>query len=331
MSLFETINSFVTAFFVESGASKKVIENWQEKEDEFKIFINSITPKKVKNKKVKKSKDAPKNARNAYIFFCGEKRPEVKEKNPDMVPKDILKELGGLWQITDDKMRAKYQNMADEDKKRYGVEMKNYIPSDDEKEVKDGKKKRVKKSKDAPKGAKSAYMFLCIEKRSEVKEANKELGPKEILKELGKLWQNTQDRKQYEDMAQKDKERYNEEMENYVPIDDKDVCKKARKPRSKKVKGSPKNAKSAYMFFCADKREVVKKENPDMKSREILGELGKMWKEIKDTSAAKKYEKMVLSDKDRYNEEMEKFKNEDSEDRDEDDEDDERVKHRKAL
>jgi hypothetical protein len=337
-TVFETVNSFVAAFLIESGASEEIIKKWQENEEQFKGVVESVVPEKAKKeKKAKKPKDAPKNPKSAYIFFCQENRPDVKENHPDLAPKEILKELGGLWQNTSDTTRAKFQKLADEDKKRYEEEMKNYVPKPvDEQEEKE-KTKRAKKPKDAPKGAKSGYMFFCADKRPEVKMANPEFGPKEILKELGQLWQNTHadDRESYEELAKQDKLRYKEEMENYIPnanVVEEEKEKKPRKPRAKKPAGSPKNAKTAYMFYCADKRSEVKEENPEMKGKELLTELARRWKEVKDTAAIRKYERMAKMDKDRYNEEMEKFKHAQPENtEDDDDDDDEVIKPVKTL
>lgn len=52
-----------------------------------------------------------------------------------------------------------------------------------------------------------------------------------------------------------------------------------RAQKKKKDPNAPKKAISAYFFFCADHREKVKKEHPDLKLTEISSELGKLWKE----------------------------------------------------
>ena len=41
----------------------------------------------------------------------------------------------------------------------------------------------------------------------------------------------------------------------------------------------PEQAKSAYIFFCTDKRQKVREEHPDMDSKEITVRLAQMWKE----------------------------------------------------
>ena len=65
------------------------------------------------------------------------------------------------------------------------------------------------KSPSLPKRPLSAYMYFCAAKRPEVSERVKTLG--EISKELARLWSETDDRSEYEDLAAKDKARYVQE------------------------------------------------------------------------------------------------------------------------
>jgi len=53
------------------------------------------------------------------------------------------------------------------------------------------------------------------------------------------------------------------------------------------------------MFFCADKREDVKKAHPDAKITEISKQLGAQWKSLTDGDK-KKYEAEAAKDKSRY-------------------------------
>lgn len=81
-----------------------------------------------------------------------------------------------------------------------------------------------------------------------------------------------------------------------------------KKTNNKKLKdpNAPKKPTSAYIYFCNDKRPVVKKQNPDMKVTEIVSKLGKEWKSIsKKESAA--YHTKAEKDKQRYMKEMESY------------------------
>jgi hypothetical protein len=99
------------------------------------------------------------------------------------------------------------------------------------------------------------------------------------------------------------------------------IGKKVKK--EKKDPDAPKGKLNAYMFFCKDMRSTVVQENPNMKPKEILSELGSRWNQIKETREAKKYQKLAEADKIRYNEELERYKrrNEGSDDEEEKHED----------
>ena len=288
---------------------KQLWEEEKEKIDEaMKNQLKEILP--AKKSRTKKSKNAPKNPKSAYVIFCQEKREEVKKANPEMPAKEIMKELGKLWKATEEEDRGEFQEKAKEDKERYTEEMKNYVPSEDDEEK--PRKKRVKKTKNAPKNASGPYIFFCKEEREKLKEEMPELSAKEIMAELGKRWKEIKETKKadkYKKMAEEDKVRYAEEMENYVPSEDdeNEEKKKTRKPRAKKPKDAPKNVRNAYMFYCEKNRDIIKKKNPELKAKEITAKLADEWKKIKDTSKAKKYTDMVEKDKKRHEKEMEEY------------------------
>lgn len=60
-------------------------------------------PKKTKAPKAKKDPNAPKKPSGAYIFFCNDKRGEVKQGNPEYGVAQIGKELGARWKEVTDK------------------------------------------------------------------------------------------------------------------------------------------------------------------------------------------------------------------------------------
>lgn len=70
-----------------------------------------------------------------------------------------------------------------------------------------------------------------------------------------------------------------------------DLIKKLTETQStKKSKKDPnriKKPKSAYLFFCDDKRKEVQEKNPEMKMAEISKVLGGMWKELSEEEKQK--------------------------------------------
>jgi uncharacterized protein (DUF736 family) len=53
------------------------------------------------------------------MWFCKDKRGEVKEAHPDWGVADIGKEMGALWKKISDKDKKKYEAEAAKDKERY--------------------------------------------------------------------------------------------------------------------------------------------------------------------------------------------------------------------
>eukprot|EP01105_Mastigella_eilhardi_P013142 TRINITY_DN298_c0_g5_i1.p1 TRINITY_DN298_c0_g5~~TRINITY_DN298_c0_g5_i1.p1 ORF type:complete len:394 (+),score=194.40 TRINITY_DN298_c0_g5_i1:85-1266(+) len=85
---------------------------------------------------------------------------------------------------------------------------------------------------------------------------------------------------------------------------------KGRSSPTKKRKttkgGKVKRPLSAYMFFCADKREAIVKKHPDWAVTDVAKKLGAMWHKV-GKEEAKPYQKQADKDKTRYKEELKKL------------------------
>ena len=76
-----------------------------------------------------------------------------------------------------------------------------------------------------------------------------------------------------------------------------------RKSSTKTDSPAIKKNKSSYMFFCADNRQAVKDECPDLNNKQIITELGARWKKLKEGGESEKlkgYEALAAQDKERY-------------------------------
>lgn len=87
--------------------------------------------------------------------------------------------------------------------------------------------------------------------------------------------------------------------------------KEPKKKREKKEKnpGQPKRGLSSYMFFAADARVTIKADQPSASVTEIAKMIGERWNKLTAEEKAP-YEEKAAKDKQRYQEEMEKFKRE---------------------
>jgi len=186
------------------------------------------------------------------------------------------------------------------DKKRKSVA----TPTSSKKAESSSSKKKSKKDSNAPKKPLTSYMLFMSSQRSKIKEQNPDMSfadlSRQVASEFKKL---TPDGKQkYEDMAKKDKERYNNEMKNYTPPSDEED----EKPKNKKDPKAPKKGLTAYNFFCKEMREVVKKENPDASFGELSKLVGEKYKSLTEEEQ-KKWDAKAVKDKARYAEEMKDY------------------------
>ena len=162
-----------------------------------------------------------------------------------------------------------------------------------------------KKDPNAPKRAKSGYLFFCQDTRQEVVNENPDMKNTEVIRELGRQWQalDSRSKTKFNKMANKDKSRYEKEMQSYTPPEITNEDRGTRSTRRKKDPNAPKRPKSSYLFFCQDERAVVISENPVMKNTDIIRELGRRWKDL-DEDSKYQFSQQAEEDKTRYDSEM---------------------------
>lgn len=75
---------------------------------------------------------------------------------------------------------------------------------------------------------------------------------------------------------------------------------------SQEKAAAPKKNQTAYFLFMGDRREKLKKENPDLSHKEIVTKLGEEWRALSETDK-KKYSTLAEKDKKRYQNEMDEY------------------------
>jgi len=175
----------------------------------------------------KRDEGKPKRGMTAYMLFCQDKRPEIKEKHPNASFGEIGKLLGEAWKEIEADDKKTFEEKAAKDKIRYQKELAAYKTehpeeSDDEKKGKKGKKnvkkrKTTKKDPDAPKKPCTAFVWFSKEQRPKIKEQNPKASFGEIGKLLGAAWKevDADDKKRFEGQAAEDKKRYERENKEY--------------------------------------------------------------------------------------------------------------------
>ena len=212
--VYTPINDYVKLFMLASSDRDQERWNSEENQESFNKLIMNLVNNKKMNKKMKKAfkksleeengVTKPKKVKSDYICFCVSKRPEIKEKHPELSNKEITTELGRLWQLVKnnpDELQI-FKDMVNLDKERFEKEMSQQQPTEK-------KTKKVKVADGVQKNL-SGYIIFCKDIRETVKAEHPELNNKQIMSEMGNRWKNADadTKKKYEQLASEDKERY---------------------------------------------------------------------------------------------------------------------------
>lgn len=172
--------------------------------------------KETKVKKVKRAStkiEGITKSQSAYILFCTEERQKLKESNPEMKSKDIVKQAAISWkelEANDPERYESLQQRASDDRARYLKEKEDYYtlnPHLHPKNKKAAKKEVVVEDEGsdgdhdteekAPKVKKERKInkFLVFQKviRPQVKEENPEFTSKEVSAEISNRWKSLSD------------------------------------------------------------------------------------------------------------------------------------------
>lgn len=79
-----------------------------------------------KYSKKNKDPDAPKRARGSYVFFTLDERPKVIKENPDIKFTEVGHVMGERWRALTPEEKKKYEDLANNDKKRFNDAMAAY-------------------------------------------------------------------------------------------------------------------------------------------------------------------------------------------------------------
>jgi len=268
-----------------------------------KIAATSKTGRKRKQKK--KDPNRPKNPMSAYMLYSNHRRPQVMADNPGMKFGEVTKYIAAQFRELDSSTRKKWDKRSMKDKQRFQREMANYTPPDDSTDSDDsdrvGKKKKRKKDPNAPKKALSSYMYFMNRNRARIKEANPDASFGDVARLVAAEFRSlTPDQKKiYEDLAAKDRLRYQKEMSKFVPA-------KGTKGKKFKDPNKPKRALTSFMCFSNATRAKVREEFPDLAFGDVGKKIGQMFRALTPKEKSK-FEKMANKDKERYRREMDAY------------------------
>merc|ERR1712226_1541240 len=83
--------------------------------------------RRAKRKTKDKDPNAPKRACGAYVFFTNEMRPIVMKEIPGIKFIEMGRILGERWRNLSVEDKKKFEDMANEDKARFQMDMQQYI------------------------------------------------------------------------------------------------------------------------------------------------------------------------------------------------------------
>ncbi|KFD52701.1 hypothetical protein M514_06357 [Trichuris suis] len=159
----------------------------------------------------------PRGKTSPYGFFVKMCYEEHKKKYPseNVQVTEISKKCSEKWKARDtmtQQEKQRFYELAQKDRERYQAEVAAYGGEDALR-----KRKRNKKDPNAPKRALSAFFFFSHVKRPDVQQGHPEWKVGQVAQELGRMWKelDEEQKREYEDMAVKDKVRYEQEMKEY--------------------------------------------------------------------------------------------------------------------
>jgi hypothetical protein len=108
--------------------SRHIARLWKTVTDEGKIPYIAQADKDKARYRDEMSRYKPpmriKRPRSSYAFFMKDSRQQIAESNPDKNPRELMSYIAAAWKSISESDKAKFNEMAAEDKKRYEEEKK---------------------------------------------------------------------------------------------------------------------------------------------------------------------------------------------------------------
>lgn len=170
--------------------------------------------------------NAPKKNMSAYLMYQNTMRESFRTENPGMTFGQLSKFTSAMYKSLTPEEKARWDEAARQDKARYETEISTYVPPpgfDQLGQLIEGnaaagpRKRSKKKDPDAPKRARGSYVFFTLDERPKLVKESPTMKFTEIGHTMGERWRALPalDRRRYEDLAARDKKRFNDEMAVY--------------------------------------------------------------------------------------------------------------------
>ena len=261
----------------------ELLNTWSSRKTEVMKLVTS-TPRKEKKER---HPDQPKRPLTSYFLFMQDQRPIVRKKHPALKGTEVNTKISELWKTVSTKDKKRYEERALVLKKEWAQKMEEFKTQHPELVP-------AKKERTGPKHPSSNFIFFRKEHRVLLKEKHPELSEQELMKLVGTEWENVKksekERSPYDELARKDRERYEAEKKQAGVVEEPKPVKKNKKavkeavPEVKpKVVAKVRLGTVGYDHFCAELRKELESENPSWTPRRMVTELNRRWRALSDT------------------------------------------------
>ncbi|GLD99288.1 hypothetical protein PINS_up008006 [Pythium insidiosum] len=287
----------------------------------------SETPRRSSRRR---SRDALVPSKNAYVHFSNRKRKELQEQHPSWTVQEVSAEIGRQWREMSERERVPWVELAQFDKVRYQREFsllahESSAPSGHhhhkppetasafatqpiQPSAMALAKPKQRKPKGAPRQPDTAYTFFWKAVRPRVIAELPELSAPMVSREVGRRWRAlTPDERQcWDDMATKDRTRYDREMAAYNQQHPMPSTSGSLPTLLRPIKDpfAPKAPRSGFQFFLQHNQESFTL--LDMTINEFRQEMSALWKRMSDQDKVVWLD-MAKQDEQRYAAEMEAY------------------------
>lgn len=173
----------------------------------------------------------PKGKVTAYAFFIRHKHEEKDPALANLPFSEFSKRCSDEWKGMPEEGRAPFIQLAREDKQRFDEEIGVWKANGGMQKAKAAK--RAAKDVNEPKRPQTAFFLFSCEYRDQIKANNPEFKVTDVARELGRMWReaDTDTKTYFAKLAERKKEEYTKELEEYKIRKKEEDARKAEEAR----------------------------------------------------------------------------------------------------
>jgi hypothetical protein len=238
---FGQLSKYTSAMYAQLSPEEKAV--WQSRADadkaRYELELASYCPPpgydqrgeqiiivpKHKNGKVNRDANAPKRNVSAYLMYQNAMRDTFKAENPGISFGELSRHTSQMYKNLTPEEKMQWEQAARQDKERFLAEISSYHPPPGhdargmmiENDALSGRKRKRPKDPNAPKRNKGSFVLFAEEERPRIKQEFPDIKFTDMGVILGERWRalDKDQKDRYEAMANQEKARFADEMENY--------------------------------------------------------------------------------------------------------------------